>query len=152
MARFVTRYLGEQLKGATFVINNKVGAGGQIGLETIFAARPDGYTLGAIASLGLSSIPLERPARWRLEEFTYLANVLDDPGALWVRSDSRLRSLADLRKKAAEKTDTVSVGTAAGIGSDDHQLLLAFEEAANVRCLHAPYNGTSQAIRDLLGE
>jgi tripartite-type tricarboxylate transporter receptor subunit TctC len=151
MARFVTRYLGENLKGATFVVNNKAGAGGQIGMETIFAAKPDGYTFGAVSTLILSSIPLERAVRYRPEEFTFLANVVDDPGALWVKADSPLKSLADLQKRAAHKPDTVSVGTAAGTGSDDHQLLLAFEEAANVRCLHAPYNGTAQAIRDLLG-
>lgn len=151
MARFVTKHLGEHLKGATFVVNNKAGAGGQIGQEAIFAARPDGYTLGALSTLTLSSIPLERPVRWRVGEFTFLANVVDDPGALWVRADSPLKGLADLQRRAADKPDTVSVGTAAGIGSDDHQLLLAFEEAAKVRCLNAPYNGTSQAIRDLLG-
>lgn len=151
MARLLAKHLGEQLKGATFVVNNRAGAGGQIGQEAIFAARPDGYTLGALSTLVLSSIPLERPVRWRVEEFTFLANVVDDPGAFWVKADSPLKSLADLRKRAADKPDTVSVGMAAGIGSDDHQLLPAFEEAAKVRCLNAPYNGTSHAIRDLLG-
>lgn len=151
MARVVTRYLGEYLKGASFVVNNKAGAGGQIGSEAIFAAKPDGYTLGALSTLVLSSVPLERPVRYRVEEFTYLANVIDDPGALWVKPDSPLKTLADLKAAAAAKPGAISVGTAAGIGSDDHQLLLAFEEAAGIRCLNAPYNGTSQAIRDLLG-
>ena len=151
MARFVTKYLSEHLKGATFVVNNKAGAGGQIGTEAIFTAKPDGYTFGAISSPVTSSIPLERSVRYRLDEFTFLANVVDDPGAFWVKVDSPLKSLADLQKRAAETPDTVSVGTAAGIGSDDHLLLLAFEEAAKVRCLNTPYNGTSQAIRDVLG-
>lgn len=150
MARLVARHLPEFLPGARFVVTNRAGAGGQTGLEAIFAARPDGHILGAVATLAISSIPLERRARWTLEEFVYLANVVDDAGALWVRADSPLRSLADLKRRAAEAAETVSVGTAAGVGSDDHQLLLAFEDAAGIRALHSPYNGTALAIRDLL--
>lgn len=150
MARLVARALPDHLPGARLVVTNRVGAGGQTGTEAVFAARPDGHTLGAVASLALSSIPLERRARWEIGEFTYLANVVDDPGALWVHADSPLRSLDDLRRAAARGADAVSVGSAAGIGSDDHQLLLAFEEAAGVRALHSPYNGTALVIRDLL--
>lgn len=150
MARLVARALPEHLPGARFVVTNRAGAGGQTGNEAIFAARPDGYTLGAIASLSLASIPLERRVRWTAAEFGYLANVVDDAGALWVRADSPLQSLADLRRAAEKAPEAVSVGTAAGIGSDDHQLLLAFEEAAGIRALHSPYNGTAHAIRDLL--
>lgn len=151
MARLAVKHLPSHLPGARFVVTNRVGAGGQTGNEAIFAARPDGHTLGAIATLSFSSLPLERPVRWKMEEFTYLAQIVDDPGALWVRDDSPLRSLADLRDALRTEPEAVSVGSAAGIGSDDHQLLLAFEEAAQVRALHAPYNGTAPVIRDLLG-
>jgi tripartite-type tricarboxylate transporter receptor subunit TctC len=151
MARLVARYLPEHLPGARFVVSNRAGAGGQMGNEAIFAARADGFTLGAIATLSFSSIPLERPVRWTLENYSFLANVVDDAGALWVRADSPLRTLEDLKRAAQGKADAVSVGTAAGIGSDDHQLLLTFEDAAGIRVLHSPYNGTALAIRDLLG-
>jgi tripartite-type tricarboxylate transporter receptor subunit TctC len=122
MARLVAKYLPSHLDKAQFVVTNRQGAGGQTGNEAIFAARPDGFTLGAIASLSLSSIPLERPVRWKLEEFTYLANLVDDPGAFWVRADSPIKDMADLRRRAAGKAEAVSFGTAAGVGSDDHQL------------------------------
>jgi tripartite-type tricarboxylate transporter receptor subunit TctC len=151
IARLASRFLPPHLSGANFVVTNRAGAGGQTGNEAIFAARPDGWTIGATGSLTFTSIPLDRPVRWRTEEYTFLANMVDDPGALWVRADSPFRSLADLRAAMARGAETVSVGSAAGVGSDDHQLLLAFEEAAGVRALHAPYNGTSQVIRDLLG-
>jgi tripartite-type tricarboxylate transporter receptor subunit TctC len=151
IARIASRFLPQHLSGANFLVTNRPGAGGQTGSEAVFAARPDGWTLGAISSLNLTSIPLERPVRWRTEEFTFLANMVDDPCGLWVRADSPLRTLADLRAAMARGAETVSVGSAAGVGSDDHQLLLAFEEAAGVRALHAPYNGTAQVVRDLLG-
>ena len=150
MARLVAKYLPAYLDKAQFVVTNRAGAGGQTGNEAIFAARPDGFTLGAIASLSLSSIPLERPARWKLEDFVYVANLVDDPGAFWVKADSPIKDMADLRRRAAAQAEAVSFGTAAGVGSDDHQLLLAYEEAAGVKALHSPYNGTALAIRDLL--
>lgn len=151
MARLAAKYLHRHLPQARFVITNRTGAGGQTGNEAIFAARPDGFTIGAIASLSLSSIPLERKVRWTLADYAFIANAVDDPGAFWVRADSPIKDLADLRARAATKAEAVSVGTAAGIGSDDHQLLLAFEEATGVKTLNSPYNGTALAIRDLLG-
>lgn len=151
MARLIAQFLPAHLPGLRLVVQNRVGAGGQTGNEAIYAAKPDGHTIGAIATLSFSSIPLDRPVRWDIERFTWLAQVVDDPGALWVRADSPLRTLADLKAAAAKGEETVSVGSAAGVGSDDHQLLLAFEEAAGVRTLHSPYNGTAIAIRDLLG-
>ncbi|SHK20656.1 Tripartite-type tricarboxylate transporter, receptor component TctC [Roseomonas rosea] len=151
MARLLTKYLPGHLQGANFVVTNRVGAGGQIGNEAIFNARPDGYTLGAVATLGFITKALERAVRWKTEEFTYLANVVDDPGAFWVRADSPLKTVADLREAAGKRAEAVSVGTAAGTSSDDHLLLLAFEAAAGVKALHVPYNGTAIAIRDLLG-
>jgi len=151
VARLLTKYLPQQLPGANFIVTNRVGAGGQIGNEAVFNARPDGYTLGTVATLSFITKALERPVRWKTEDFTYIANVVDDPGALWVRADSPLRTIADLREAAAKKAEAVSIGTAAGTSSDDHLLLLAFEAAAGVKALHVPYNGTSLAIRDLLG-
>ncbi|MFC0386361.1 tripartite tricarboxylate transporter substrate binding protein [Muricoccus vinaceus] len=151
MARLLTRHLPAQLPGAAFVVTNRVGAGGQIGNEAIFAARPDGYTLGAVATLGFITKALERPMRWRTLDYTFLANVVDDPGGLWVRADSPLRNATDLRAAAGRRAEAVSVGTAAGTSSDDHLLLLAFEAATGVKALHVPYNGTAIAIRDLLG-
>lgn len=151
MGRLIGQMLPAHVPGLKVVVQNRVGAGGQTGNEAIYAAKPDGHTLGAIATLSFSSIPLDRQVRWDIERFTYLAQVVDDPGALWVRADSLLKTLADLKEAAAKGAEVVSVGTAAGIGSDDHQLLLAFEEATAVRALHSPYNGTAIAIRDLLG-
>jgi len=151
MARLLTKHLSARLPGASFVVINRVGAGGQLGNEAIFNARPDGYTMGAVATLSFTTNALERPVRWRPADFTYLANVVDDPGAFWVRADSPLRSVADLRTAAGRGNEAVSVGTAAGTLSDDHFLLLAFQAAAGVRALHVPYNGTALVVRDLLG-
>ncbi|MBP0494747.1 Bug family tripartite tricarboxylate transporter substrate binding protein [Pararoseomonas indoligenes] len=151
IARLMTKYLPQQLSGASFVVTNRAGAGGQIGNEALFAAKPDGFTLGTVATLSFITHPLERSVRWRTEDFTYLANVVDDPGAFWVRADSPLKTIADLREAMGKKPEAVSVGTAAGTASDDHLLLLAFQQATGAKALHVPYNGTALAVRDLLG-
>lgn len=150
VARFATHQVTHRIPGVRFVIVNRPGASGQLGMETIFNAAPDGYTIGAIGSLNVSTLPLERAVRWKAEEFTYIANVVDDACGLWVLANSPLRSLADLVAALRREPESVSVGSAAGVGSDDHLVLLGLEEKAGVRALHAPFNGTAQVQRDLL--
>jgi tripartite-type tricarboxylate transporter receptor subunit TctC len=150
MTRFGLFHAGLQLPGARFVFVNRAGASGQLGLEAIYNAAPDGYTLGGMGSLNISTLPLERTVRWRAENFSFIANVTDDPCALWVLAASPLRSLADLAAALRGRPESLSVGSAAGVGSDDHLVLLALEEATGIRALHAPYNGTAQVQRDLL--
>ena len=150
VARFATYQIGPRLPGARFVVSNRPGASGQLGMEAIFNAAGDGYTLGTIGSLNVSTLPLERPVRWRAEEFTYIANIVDDPCGLWVLANSPLHNLADLVDRLRQRPESVSVGSAAGVGSDDHLVLLGLEEAAGVRALHAPFNGTAQVQRDML--
>jgi tripartite-type tricarboxylate transporter receptor subunit TctC len=150
MVRPIVNFVQPRLQGARFAIVNRAGAAGQIGFEALFNANPDGYTIGAITNTAMHAIAVERKPRYRPEDFTYIANVVDDPGGFWVRADSPYKSLADLQAAARARPETIGVGTA-GIGSDDHLLQLAFEEAAKVRLLHAPYNGTAPVVRDMLG-
>ena len=151
VGRFATHQITPRLPGVRFVASNRPGASGQLGMEAIFNAAPDGYTIGAIGSLNVSTLPLERPVRWKAEEFTYIANVVDDACGLWVLASSPLRNLGDLVTALRRQPESVSVGSAAGVGSDDHLVLLGLEEKADVRALHAPFNGTAQVQRDLLG-
>ena len=60
VARFATHQVTPRLPGVRFVISNRPGASGQLGMEAIFNAAPDGYTLGTIGSLNVSTLPLER--------------------------------------------------------------------------------------------
>ena len=151
VGRFATHQITPRLPGVRFVVSNRPGASGQLGMEAIFNAAPDGYTIGAIGSLNVSTLPLERPVRWKAEEFTYIANIVDDACGLWVLANSPLRSLGDLVAALKRQPESLSVGSAAGVGSDDHLVLLGLEEKADVRALHAPFNGTAQVQRDLLG-
>ncbi len=150
MVRPIIHFVQPRLPGARFAVVNRAGAAGQLGFEANFNAAPDGYTLGAVTNTAMHAIAVERRPRYRPEDFTYIANVVDDPGGFWVRADSPWRTLADVQAAARRNPEGIGVGTA-GIGSDDHLLQLGFEEAAGCRLLHVPYNGTAPVMRDVLG-
>jgi tripartite-type tricarboxylate transporter receptor subunit TctC len=151
MVRGVLAHVAPRLPGARFAVVNRPGAAGQLGFEANFNAAPDGYTLGAATNTAMNAISIERTPRYRPEAFTYVANVVDDPGGFWVHPESPWRSLKDLAEAARREPESFGVGTA-GVGSDDHILQLSFEAAAGVRLVHVPYNGTAPTLRDLLGK
>lgn len=151
MVRLLMPFVAERVPGMRVVVTNRPGAGAQIGLEATFNAAPDGHTLGATSLPSQVAIPVERPARFRAMEFTFLANVVEDPNAFYVAADSPFRSVADLVARARAAPGTVSCGTT-GIGSDDHLFLIAFESAARVPPLvHVPFNGNAVLFPQLLG-
>ncbi|WP_188969862.1 tripartite tricarboxylate transporter substrate binding protein [Neoroseomonas lacus] len=150
MARTTAPFLAAKLPGARVVVSNRPGAGGQVGTEAVANAAPDGFILGACATPTVLSQPIERPVRWRPAELTYLAQVVEDPCGLFVRTDSLFKDLPELLAAARARPGDVAYGTA-GIGGDDHIAMLLLEEAAGVQLNHVPFNGTSQLLVPLLG-
>jgi len=150
MARVISPYVQKQLPGANFIVDNRPGAGSQVGMEYAFRAKPDGYTLCAVTAPAMMTIPFERRVHYSVDEFVYVANVVDDPGALWVAKASPIRDLADLVERAKKDPGSVTMGTT-GVGSDDHLLLLETEQALGVSFNHIPFNGQSPEQTALLG-
>lgn len=151
MARLVMPLVAAQIPGMRAVITNKIGAAGQIGLEAIFNSAGDGYTLGATTIPAHNAIPMERPARYRAMDFTFLANIVGDANCFYVRADSPLRSVADLVAAARARPGQLTYGTT-GVGSDDHLFMLNFEQTANVPpMVHIPFPGAAPLIPQLLG-
>jgi tripartite-type tricarboxylate transporter receptor subunit TctC len=145
LARFLERDLGQPI-----AVINRPGAGGEIGFTELARAKPDGYTLGFINTPTIVTIPIERPqARFRLDDFAPVANVVDDPGSFFVNADSTIRGLADLVAYARAHPERVTVGTS-GIGSDDHLAMLAFQRLTGVRMTHVPYAGSAQVKNAIL--
>lgn len=151
MARAVLPHLQARLPGSRFVVVNRAGAGGQVGFEATYNAAPDGFTLGATTSPALVTFPLERAVRYDFARFAYLANVVDDPGGLFVGSASPLRGLGDLVAAARARPGALSYGTT-GVGSDDHLLVLALEAELGLPPMnHVPFNGSAQLFGAVLG-
>lgn len=151
MVRLITPHVGNRLGGARFVVSSKPGAGTQVGSEAIFLAPPDGYTLGAVTAPALAAMPIERPVRYRLAEFTYLANIVEDANAFFVLGTSPLRDVAGLAAAGRARPGGLSYGST-GIGSDDHIAMLAFEVATGMPPLvHVPFTGSAPGTQALLG-
>ena len=151
MARVVLPAVQAKLPGARFVVVNRAGAGGQLGWEVAFNAAPDGFTLAATSVPALVTYPMERQVRYRPLEFTFIANVVDDPGGLFVAANSPLRTLADLVAAAKARPAQISYGTT-GIGSDDHLLVIGLEDRAGMPPMtHVPFNGMAPLGTALVG-
>lgn len=151
MARAMIPYMERHLGGgARFMVQNRPGAGAEVGYTALAQAAPDGYTIGVIVSPSLQSITIERRPRYRLDEFAFLGSIVDDPGGFFVAPDSPVKDLKDLAALAREKPDQVSVGTA-GIGSDDHLLMIAFARLTRTRLTHVPFQGQAPTVTALLG-
>ncbi len=147
-ARTIARFMEKDL-GQPVVVLNRPGAGGEIGFSELARARPDGYTIGFINTPTIVTIPIERQARFKLDDFALIANIVDDPGGIWVLKDSPIRDFAGLLAAARERPATIGYGTT-GIGSDDHLAILAIERATNTRFLHIPFAGSAQVKQNLL--
>jgi len=128
MAQFLERELGQPV-----VVQNRPGAGGEIGLSAIADARPDGYTIGIIHTPGIVTIPIERSPRWSLASFTFIAGVVEDPTTFAVHPDSPIRT----------------VGTQ-GVGSAGHISALLLEQAAGIRLECVSYAGSAPAAVALM--
>ena len=147
-ARLIARFMERDL-GQSVVVLNRPGAGGEIGFSELARARPDGLTIGFINTPHIVTLPMERQARFRLEDFSLIGNIVDDPGGLWVRADSDIRSFADLITAARARPETISYGTT-GVGSDDHLAVLALERATGTKFLHVPFGGSAQVKQNLI--
>ncbi|WP_160120671.1 tripartite tricarboxylate transporter substrate binding protein [Rhodovarius lipocyclicus] len=144
IARFMERELGQPV-----VVVNRAGAGGEIGFTELARARPDGYTIGFVNTPAIVTLPIERRPRFTLNDFTLIANIVDDPGGLWVRADSDITDFPGLLAAARQRPGQLGYGTT-GVGSDDHLAVLALERATGTQFLHVPFGGSAQVKQNLI--
>jgi tripartite-type tricarboxylate transporter receptor subunit TctC len=149
-ARLLARFLERHTGGRPVVVQNRAGAGGEIGMAAVADAAPDGHTLCILNTPNVLTIPIERAARFRLESFALLANIVDDPGTLSVHASSPVRSIADLVETMKREAGRVTYGTA-GVGSAGHIAMLMVGRSAGVEGTHVPFGGSAQVANALIG-
>jgi tripartite-type tricarboxylate transporter receptor subunit TctC len=151
----LSRQLAEKIAAATkwtMVIDNKPGAGGNIGLDALAKSAPDGYTIamGQTANLAINPALYSKLPFDALKDFATIGLVSAQPLVLVVAADSPYRSLADVVATAKAKPDGLSMASA-GSGTVGHLAGELFARKAGVKLLHIPYKGASPAITDLMG-
>ncbi|KJK25925.1 LacI family transcriptional regulator [Burkholderiaceae bacterium 16] len=136
----------------TLVVDNKPGAGGNIGLDAVAKSAPDGYTIGMGQAANLAINPALYPKMPfdPLRDFTPVAGVAEQPVVLVVRQDSPLRTLADFVKAARARNGDMGIAQA-GNGTVGHLAGEMLARRAGVRVLQVPYKGAGPAMTDLLG-
>src|SRR5436190_11467954 len=149
-ARIIAQPLSERL-GQNIVIENRGGAGGNIGTEMAARAKPGGYTLlmgssspNAINVHIYSKLPFD-PAK----DFVSIVYVTAVPNVLVVPGNSPHNSAADLLAHIKANPGKVNYGSA-GVGSSQHLAASMLIAATGANIVHVPYKGTSPAETDLI--
>ena len=148
-ARLVGQALSTRWKQSV-VIENRPGAGGIIGVESVMRSPADGYTLLMSSSGELVIHPAlsAKPRFSPLEDFVPIAMVTSTPYAWMANVDSGIGSLAELVKRAKDKPGSLSFPSA-GVGSTMHLATQQFISAAGLTMLHVPYRGGAPAATAL---
>ena len=139
------------LLGQPIVIDNKAGAGGNIGTEAIARGKPDGYTIGMgnFAPLAVNHALFKK---LNFDPFSDLVPILlieKGPLILMVRNDSPYKSVKDLVAAAKAAPGKLSYASG-GIGGTHHLSGALFEHAAGIDMIHAPYKSGSAGATDLM--
>ncbi|MBF9263907.1 Bug family tripartite tricarboxylate transporter substrate binding protein [Paracidovorax cattleyae] len=151
----VTRMVLDKIRastGWTLVVDNKPGAGGNIGMDAVAKAAPDGYTLGMgqTANLAINPGLYAKMPYDASRAFVPVATVAGQPVVLVVNAESRFKALADLVAAAKARPDALSMASA-GNGTVGHLTGELFIRQAGIRTSHIPYKGAGPAATDLLG-
>ncbi len=148
------RLLAEKLKqswGESVIVENRGGAGGNIGAEAVAKAAPDGYTLLLNASNHvINSALLDKMPFDPLKDFTPITEVASYMLVLVVHPSVQANSLRELVALARSKPKSLLIANA-GNGTPTHLTAALFAQAANIEAVHVPYKGAAPANTDLLG-
>ena len=150
LSRLMADRIAANNSGWTIIVDNRPGASGNIGLDAVAKAKPDGYTLGmgqtanlAINPALYSTMPFDA-----LKDLVPVALVAEQPLVVVVPADAPWRTLADL--VAAAKTKPLLMASA-GNGTVGHLGGELFSRRAGFTITHVPYKGAAPALTDLMG-
>jgi len=149
LARLIGQYLGDRL-GQTFVVENKPGAGGNIGTDFVAKAMPDGYTLLLTpSSIAIAPSLYAKLAYDPVRDFAPVTLLGSIPMVVVVTPGFPAKTIAELIALAKAKPGEISYASA-GNGSTNHLAVELFKSMTGIEMLHVPYRGNPLAVVDVI--
>lgn len=147
VAEGLTRALGQPV-----IVENRAGAGGNLGATEVARAAPDGYTLmlGTPGPLAINPFVYAAIAFQPDKDFAAVSYVADVPNVVLANPATGFKNMQDLLAAARARPGQLTWGSP-GVGSTGHLALEILKQLAKVDMVHVPYKGASQATADLLG-
>lgn len=150
VARIITAKLSENL-GVQFIVDNRGGAGGTLGIAAAATASPDGYTLmiGQTSNLAIGPALYEKLPYDTFRDFTPISLVYETPLAVTVSARSPIKSVKELINSSKSKPGGINFASP-GNGTVAHLTGELIRKTTGMSFVHIPYKGAAQAIPDLI--
>ena len=149
-ARKLASLLGNEFKQSV-VVENKPGAGGNIGQNAVAKAKPDGYVIGTFSTSAASTVPHMRPVPFNTkEDFSFIVQYAEFPMPLCVRKDAPWKTLMELLEYARQNPGAVTYSTA-GSGNAQQLCMEMLAKRGNLKLVHVPYKGGADGVAAVIG-
>src|SRR5450759_718121 len=148
LARILTQKLSETF-GQQIVVDNRPGAGANLGTQIAARAAPDGYTLLLCSVTTTINTALYKNPGYALKDFTPISRLAIGPTALVVHPSVPAKSVLELIALAKARPGQLNYGSG-GTGTPAHIIGEMFKYSARVNITHVPYKGTGQSVNDLI--
>ena len=151
LARLIAQKLGPAL-GTTVIVENRAGAGGNIGSDYVAKAAPDGYTIlgGTISSHAINVSLYPKLPYDPVKSFSPVALIGTNANVLVVGASSPYKTVQELTAAAKAKPGSISFASA-GNGTSQHLSGELYKSIAGLDMVHVPYKGSAPAIQDVIG-
>lgn len=151
LARLISQKLGPAL-GTTVIVENRAGAGGNIGSDFVAKAAPDGYTIlgGTISSHAINVSLYPKLPYDPVKSFAPVALIGTNANVLVVGAASPYKTAQELTAAAKAKPGSISFASA-GNGTSQHLSGELYKSLAGLDMVHVPYKGSAPAMQDVIG-
>jgi tripartite-type tricarboxylate transporter receptor subunit TctC len=150
VARLIGQWLSERL-GQQFIIENRPGAGSNVGTEAVVNAPPDGYTLLLVGASSAINVTLYEKLNFSfLRDITPVAGIVSIPFIMAVISSFPAKTVSEFIAYAKVNASKVNMGSG-GNGTAGHLSGELFKMMAGIEMIHVPYRGEAPALTDMLG-
>lgn len=147
----ISRELTNKMTGYNFVIDNKPGAGGNLGIDAAAKSPADGYTLvmGQTSNLAINPSLYAKLPYDPLKDLTPVSLVASSPLVIVASANSPFHTLADVVKASKAQPGSVNFASS-GNGTVAHLATEQFQKQAGIKLVHVPYKGASQGATDVI--